>query len=54
LELQQELLFSIERIIKQNNAEFAIPIQATILQIEKERGPHSKTQLDSNRMTVEN
>ncbi|OAJ92605.1 mechanosensitive ion channel family protein [Vibrio bivalvicida] len=33
LELQQELLFSIERIIKQNNAEFAIPIQATILQM---------------------
>jgi len=34
LELQQELLFSIERIIKQNNAEFAIPIQTTILQME--------------------
>ncbi|MEX0333887.1 mechanosensitive ion channel family protein [Vibrio tubiashii] len=54
LDLQQELLFSIERIIKQNNAEFAIPIQATILQMEKARDSHSKTQLDRNRITVEN
>jgi len=48
LELQQELLFSIERIIKQNNAEFAIPIQATILQMESgKQGTMSEEKLEN-------
>lgn len=37
LELQQDLLLRIEHIVKQNNTEFAIPVQATILQMKGEQ-----------------